>query len=335
LIKEPTTRARLRKARAQFPREPESNVNIQEVKRTLCGPMIPVVTHFNDDLSVDYDAFKQNVGYLVDHGIKNGSGVLLVCGAGGDFPMLTLQERKDVAAAIVEVAADRVPILVGVQDTNPDVCLELAKFAENIDAYGIQLSPPYYYHPSDDDVIRWFRSVHDATSRVAIMLYNTWWHGYSMSFDVIRRLCDLERVVSLKWSTADGGYTYSKGASLFAERLAVVDNKGLQVLNHMLGGTGYITHFATIWPEHDIALWEMMNAGDFKGALAGFRKVNWPWLDFRHKIGARTGGEANVVKAALDLCGRPGGPSRPPTRALNEEEREELQGLLRRIGVPA
>jgi len=152
--------------------------------------------------------------------------------------------------------------------------------------------------------------------------------------EMVERLTELERVVSLKWSTPDGGRTYAKGVANFADRLAVVDNQGLQVLTHMLGGTGYITHLATVWPEHDLSLWDRMGAGDYVGAMGEFQSVNWPWLDFRGKIGTRTGGESNTVKAALELRGRPGGPCRLPTRALNDEERAELRELLTRIGVP-
>ncbi len=309
-------------------------MDIQEVKRTLCGPMIPVITNLKDDLSVDLEAIKFNVNYVVERGIVKGRGVLLAVGAGGDFPMLTVQERKGVARAILDAAAGRVPVLIGAQDTNPSVSLELAQFAEEIGAYGIQLAPPYYYHPSDEDILRWFHSVHDATQRIAIMVYNTWWHGYNMSLEIVDRLTELERVVSLKWSTPDGGRPFAKGVARFANRLAVVDNQGLQVLTHMLGGTGYITHLATVWPEHDLSIWSKMESGDYLGALNEFENVNWPWLDFRGKMGGRTGGESAPVKAALELRGRPGGPCRPPTRSLNPEERAELREILIRIGVP-
>ena len=77
-----------------------------------------------------------------------------------------------------------------------------------------------------------------------------------------------------------------------------------------------------------------MEAGDYVGALNESQRVNWPWVDFRGKMGGRTGGESGAVKAALELRGRPGGPCRPPTRALNAEERDELREILIQIGVP-
>ena len=104
--------------------------------------------------------------------------------------------------------------------------------------------------------------------------------------------------------------------------------------SHMMGATGWITHLANIWPEHEVALWEQMDAGDYVGAQAEFQRVNWRWLDFRGKMARLTGGEANVVKAAYDLVGRRGGKVRPPTRDMSPEHRAELKALLQEIGVP-
>jgi dihydrodipicolinate synthase/N-acetylneuraminate lyase len=120
----------------------------------------------------------------------------------------------------------------------------------------------------------------------------------------------------------------------FADQLAVVDNQGMAVMNHLLGGTGFITHLCTIWPEHDLAVWDMLEAGEYATAQQKITAVNWPWLDFRVKLWERTGAESPVVKAALELCGRPGGPSRLPVRSLDNDERDELRRLLARIGVP-
>ena len=310
-------------------------MDIAKAKERLRGPMIPVITNLNEDLTVDHDAIHENVRYVVDRGIVCGSGVLLAVGAGGDFPMLSLDERKAVCKTIVEAAGGETPVLVGAQDTNPSVSIELARWSEQIGADGIQMSPGFYYESSDDDCLRFFQAVHEATSTAAIMLYNTHWEGYDMSLDQIDRLVDLPRCLGLKWSTPQGGGGYLRGISRFADRMAVVDNQGLQVMNHLLGGTGYITHLATVWPEHDVAVWKLLEAGDYPAAQAEITRANWPWGSFRGKMWKRTGAESPVVKAALELCGRPGGPCHLPTRSLNDEEREELRGILSEIGVPS
>ena len=309
-------------------------MDIAEVKQTLRGPMIPVITNLKDDLSIDEGAIRQNVDYVVERGIVRGSGVLLAAGAGGDFPLLTLDERKRTVQTIVEAADGRTPVLVGAQDTNIDVVIAMARWAEQIGAYGIQMSAGYYYESSDEDCQRIFRAVHDATERIAIMIYNTPWEGYNMSLDQVARLAELPRCVSLKWSTSEGSGIYLRGLARFADELAVVDNQGLHVMNRMLGGTGYITHLATVWPEHDLDVWRLLEAGEYEQAQQRIAAANWPWSDFRRKMWKRTGAESPVVKAALEICNRPGGPSRLPNRSLNDDERAELRSVLQRIGVP-
>ena len=309
-------------------------MNIDEVKQTLRGPMIPVITHLNDDLSIDHASIRENVRYVVERGVTKGQGVLLAVGAGGDFPVLSLQERKDVAQTIVEAAEGRTPVLVGAQDTNVQVCIEMARWAHEIGAYGVQFGPAYYYASSAEDCLRLFRAVHDAAPQTAIMIYNTWWEGYNLTPEQLDRLAELPRCVALKWSSPEGGGPYARVVSRFADRFAVVDNQGLQVMTRLLGGTGYITHLCTIWPEHDLGVWKMLEAGDYDAAQQKLASVNWPWQEFRGKMWRRSAAESPVVKAALELCGRPGGPSRIPNRSLNEEERAELRSLLERIGVP-
>jgi len=304
------------------------------VKQVLRGPMIPVITNMKDDLSIDVDAIRFNVNYMIEHGIVTGKGVLLAVGAGGDFSMLTLDERKQAARAIVEAADGRTPVILGAQDTNVNVMIELARYAEEIGAYAIQMNTPYYYPPSDEDALAVFRAVHEATSSIAIMAYNTHWHDYDFPFSVLDKLCELERVVSLKWSRPDNGTPYLQGMDRYADRLAIVDNAGMIVMNHMLGGTGHITHLATIWPECDLAIWADLEAGDYMAAHKRITQTLWPWREFRGKMAEATSGEAPPVRAGLEIMGRPGGPSRLPSRSLTADERAELRDLLVQIGAP-
>ena len=81
-------------------------------------------------------------------------------------------------------------------------------------------------------------------------------------------------------------------------------------------------------------MWKRLEAGEYVVAQRLQTDAKWPWSDFRAKMWGRTAAESPVVKAALELCGRPGGPNRLPARSLNAEERAELRDLLKRIGVP-
>ena len=64
----------------------------------------------------------------------------------------------------------------------------------------------------------------------------------------------------IRGASALGAVTALKG-SAFAQGLAP---KPLDIL--VLGGTGFITHLATVWPEHDISVWQLLQAGDYRAA---------------------------------------------------------------------
>jgi len=303
-------------------------------RQILCGPMIPLVTNYNRDLSLDLGAYKENLRYLMDHGIRTGQGAFLVAGAGGDFPMLTVQERTALAQAAAEVTDGKVPLVISAQATDIRVSQEIARVAEDLGAYAAQMSPPYYFHPSDDDVIRFYHAASAGLKKSGLMVYNTFWEGYHMSFEVLDKVVELDRVVSLKWATPNGNLDYLMGVARYGDRIAVIDNTDAWPITAMAGGAGFISHMASVLPEHCVELLKLTQAGKYKEALDSMRAVDWDWEKFRGVMAGKTAGEAPTVKASLELCGRPGGPSRPPSRSLTEEERLALRKVLVKIGAP-
>ena len=72
-------------------------------------------TLFNDDLSLNLAGMRRHVRFLIDHGLHEGNAVLLVNGANGEFPMLTLEERKQTAEAVVGEANGRIAVIVSAE----------------------------------------------------------------------------------------------------------------------------------------------------------------------------------------------------------------------------
>jgi len=298
----------------------------------LKGPVAPVLTIFKDDLSLDLEGTKSNVRNAVKKGMGKESGFLLAVGAGGEFPSLSVEERKKVAEAVVKEASGAVPVFVGVQHTNPKVSIELAEHAKKIGADGIQISPPYYYQPSEGDVLRVFQAVNGSVD-IPIMIYNTYWESFHISPDFLGKLIELPNVVCIKWS-APSLYDLKRAYALYGDRVVFIDNSASPVLSRILGAKGFISHESNFWPEHELKLHSLIEAGAYDEAKAMIAKLNTPFYDFRVKIGSRKGGEAHVIKGAMDLVGLRGGPTRPPTAPLDPAELEELRGILTKAGAP-
>ncbi len=301
--------------------------------KRVSGPLTPVLTIFKRDLSLDLDALRRNVQHLIAKGMGRGAGVLLAVGAGGEFPSLSHEERERVAEAIVEEAAGSVPVFVGVQHTDPRAAIELAKHAEKIGADGIQASPPFYYNPSESDVFDHFKAINDSVP-LPIMVYNTYWEGFNITCDLLERLIKLQNIICVKWS-APSMYEYKRAFMLYGKETVFIDNTASPLLSHLLGARGFISHESNFWPEHELRLWDHLEKGSYREAGEMISRLNWPFYDFRARIGARKGGEAHVIKAAMDLAGLAGGPTRPPTAPLSPAERAELKEILTKAGLPS
>ena len=316
------------------------------------GPVIPVITNLQEDLSIDHEAIAENVAFSVDHGVVTGAGILLGAAAGGDFPVLSTEERVAVGATVVKAAGGRAPVMCSVQHTNINDMLEMeAGFAEaGVEA--VQWSQPYYYATTDEDWLRSLKAFHDETT-LPIFVYNTPWEGHNISLELLEQMATLPRVHGVKWMNTDQG-VYQRGMARFSGRFSFIDNAGENVYNALLGGCGFITHLATIWPEIEVETWKLLEAGRYGAAQDIITRIKFPWLDMRGRMWNRSASESPMIKAAQELCGRPGvrptaqsnlsrsllpvlveqGPSRLHARALNAEERREVQELLVRLGCP-
>lgn len=304
-------------------------MTIEEAKRRWKGPVVPVLTIFKDDLSLDLAGLKTNLRYLLDTGARVGNAVLLVCGAGGDFPVLTTEERKQVARTVTDEVQGSVPIIIGVEHTSTLACVELARHAVEIGADAVQANPPYYYTASPEDTFHHFKVISDSVD-IGIVVYNTYWTAPNIELDDMARLLSLNNVIGIKWA-APSQDEYQRGYDRFAQCAAIIDNAVHHVYAHMHGAVGWISHISNFWPQHDWEILQLMEAGEYRKAQDKINSFNSAFREFRAEMEAQTGGEGHAIKKIMELVGLVGGPSRPPTRyvPMTQQQRRTLSPLLK------
>jgi 4-hydroxy-tetrahydrodipicolinate synthase len=208
----------------------------------------------------------------------------------------------------------------------------LARAAQRLGAAAIQVSPPFYHPPTDDDVYEYVRAAAEAAD-VGVVLYATHWMGYKVTPPLINRLAELPGLVGLKWA-APHPYQYELGLRLFAGRLCVIDNQLEFVLSHMLGARGINTHPSNYWPEWGVRLWGLLEAGSYREAQGEITRVLSPYYDLCTEVAQFTGGEGHLDKLCLELVGLDSSRCRPPTRDIRPLFREKARAMLRQCGVP-
>ncbi len=308
-------------------------MNVTQAKQVIRGPMIAVATPFKDNYDLDTDALRHNVRLMIDRGIKRGRGVLLVGGAGGEFPALSREERMEVMRVAVEAARGEAPVFTSTQHSDVRETIALAKYAESVGVEGIQVGPTYYYGTMDDDVVRLFELVSKQVKNIPMMIYNTWWNAPHMKPALLQRLAEIPNVVSLKWS-APSIVEFYQGLWDFSDKFAIVDNNFMVLVSHPLGATSWITHIAGFWPEFSLSIQDALDKKDYAKVGELQRGFKNEWLDFRRHVEAVTAGEGAFIKAAMRLCGIPAGPIRLPSQSISGALYEEGRQLLLKWKVP-
>jgi 4-hydroxy-tetrahydrodipicolinate synthase len=113
----------------------------------LRGVIIPLITPFNDDLSVDYEGLDRLVDYFIEEVRCDG---LVPCGTTGESATLSHQEHVDVIRAVVQRAHGRVPVIASTGSNSTSEAMELTMLAEELGADATLQVGPYYNKPTQE-----------------------------------------------------------------------------------------------------------------------------------------------------------------------------------------
>ena len=170
-------------------------------KRYDIGKIITaMVTPFNKDLKVDYDACEE----LTKHLISTGSDSILICGTTGESPTLSIEEKIEILNSVKRAAANRAKIIFGAGSNSTQNAVKLTKMAEKEGADAILSVVPYYNKPSQEGIYAHFSEIAKST-KLPIILYNIPGRtGINMTVETIKKLAEeYNNIVGLKQSYFD------------------------------------------------------------------------------------------------------------------------------------
>jgi dihydrodipicolinate synthase/N-acetylneuraminate lyase len=168
----------------------------------LLGVEAIMHTPFKENYELDLDGARKLVRHMIDNGIVEGNGCILVAGAVGEFMAMSPDERKQLAEVCLDEADGKVPMIINVADTNVNVIKELAHHAAEHGAYCVQLSPPYYTPLSDQELVDYYKDISDEIS-IGMMIYANYWASQVYFDNIIGELIQIENVVAFKWNHPD------------------------------------------------------------------------------------------------------------------------------------
>lgn len=131
------------------------------------GSGVALITPFNEDLTVDFNALEK----LVNYNIENGINYLVVSGTTGESATITFQEKQQILQHVIQVNNNRVPIVLGIGGNNTQSVLEEIQNTDLKNVDGILSVSPYYSKPTQEGFYQHFKAIASSTNK-PIILYN-------------------------------------------------------------------------------------------------------------------------------------------------------------------
>lgn len=273
-----------------------------KVKRTKFSGLIPpMVTPLDKRRRLD----RVGVRKMVDHLLGGGVDGIFLLGTTGEGPHLSYAIREELVKETCRLVGGRVPVLVGITETDLEDALAFAKACKDHGAAAVVAAPPYYFKLTQAECVAWFSELADR-SPLPVVVYDMPAHTDTVIEPAtIAKLAAHPNVVAMKDSSSVIALFNKFRVALepFKEKFSLFmgpdEAMGEAVL---LGADGGVCTGANLWPAEFKAMYLAAKAGDV-AAVARLQRFTTTSSYLLYGLGQGQIGFLKGVKAALAEMG--------------------------------
>ncbi|HOH95661.1 MAG: 4-hydroxy-tetrahydrodipicolinate synthase [Paludibacteraceae bacterium] len=231
----------------------------------LKGMGVALITPFQTDDSVDYDA----LGRLIDYQLSSGIDYMVILGTTAETPTLTENEKSAIVKLTIDKIAGRIPVVMGLGGNNTAALVDKL---QNDNFHGIDaiLSVvPYYNKPSQEGIYQHYAAISKA-SKLPIILYNVPGRtGTNMTAETTLRLAkDFDNIIAIK--EASGNMTQLEDIIKNKPKdfLVISGDDGIAFPLITQGASGVISVIGNAFPKEFSRMVRLALMGDYDNARA-------------------------------------------------------------------
>lgn len=285
---------------------------------TLRGVMPALVTPFDSDGRIDFDAFESLLHKLRADGVKG----WVPCGSTGEYNAMTAEERVAVLKFVADFANPDELLIAGTNGGSTQEVIDHTRRARDLGYEAVLLSSPYYATPAPDELIAHYRSVLDAAD-VNILLYNYPPKvGVEVGLDVMDAFVDEPRILGIK----ESGGNLLRAIDIrarYGDRYQLSNGSDDQTLDFYLwGATSWICGPANCMARACVDLVDTIEAGEWVAARDKMLVI------YGAMASLESGKFVQKVKYGCELAGTPVGRTRKPLLELSAEEKTSFAKAL-------
>lgn len=291
----------------------------------LEGSIVALVTPFNDDGSVDFEALDR----LIEFQIENGTDGILTLGTTGESSTMSHEEDNEVCRFVVEHVGGRVPVIAGSGSNSTETMLEKSLAYQKLGVDGLLIITPYYNKANEEGIYRHLATVADGVD-IPCILYNIPGRcGCSISAANMERLAQHPNIMGVKEASANVAFAASIAHLIGPEFRMFSGEDGIAVPLMSLGASGVISVWANVQP----ALVHEMCRAYLDGSTQCAREIQIAGQPLVHALFS----EVNPipVKEALAQMGLIKANYRLPLCPMSEGARSGLAQAMKEAGLLA
>jgi len=285
--------------------------------KELIGTGTALITPFNNDHSIDFDALSR----IIEQQIAGGTNYFVMLGTTGESATLSNEEKSAVVSHIKKANAGRLPLVLGVGGNNTSDVVEQLKSLDTDGLTAILSVSPYYNKPNQQGIIYHYNEVANA-SPLPIILYNVPGRtGSNMTASTQLELAKHPNIVATKEASGNMEQVMSILKDKPADFLVISGDDALTFPILACGGSGVISVINHIFPRTFSGMVKSAIEGDFIAAKAAHERV------LESSIAIFADGSPGGIKTMLNekqLCGTA---VRPPLWQVNAQVDENLRKL--------
>ena len=293
------------------------------------GVVPPVVTPNTPDHQLDIVSFERSINRLIEAGVDG----LFFLGSSGEVVFATDERRDQIVREAVRIVDHRVPVLVGIIDTETERVLEYGRRALALGADALVATAPFYALGGPADVEEHFRILHQELDAPLFAYDIPVCVHTKLSWKMLARLGAEGVLAGVKDSSGDDvSFRYlvqeneknGHPLTLLTGHEIVVDGALLS------GADGSVPGLANVAPEGYVRMWKAAQEGNWAEVKREQDRLN----EISHIFDVTTGVQGygagvGAFKCALNLMGIFDSDQMPrPVKPLDGQNREAIKQVL-------
>lgn len=293
------------------------------------GVVPPVVTPDTPDHQLDVVSFERSINRLIEAGVDG----LFFLGSSGEVVFATDERRDQIVREAVRIVDHRVPVLVGIIDTETERVLEHGRRALALGADALVATAPFYALGGPADIEEHFRILHQELDAPLFAYDIPVCVHTKLPWKMLARLGAEGVLAGVKDSSGDDvSFRYlvqeneknGHPLTLLTGHEIVVDNALLS------GADGSVPGLANVEPEGYVRMWKAAQEGNWAEVKREQDRLN----EISHIFDVTTGVQGygagvGAFKCALNLMGIFDSDQMPrPVKPLDGQNREAIKQVL-------